>query len=52
MAEQFSQNVSKVLDRHNVPAEKRKDILKALSSVFINKESFESAVNLFKATEP
>ncbi len=52
MVKQFSEKVNSVLDKHNVPPEKKKDFFNALSSVFINKESFDKAVSLFKATEP
>ncbi len=52
MVKQFSQNVNIVLDKHNVSPEKKKDFNNALLSVFLNKESFNKAVAIFKATEP
>jgi hypothetical protein len=52
MVKQFSEKLERILDAHRVDPEKKKEFFSGLSSAFIDKESFDKAVDLFKLIGP
>jgi hypothetical protein len=48
MKKRFSETLNSILEKHKVDPDKREEFFGALSSVFVNEEAFDKAVDIFK----